>query len=362
MAVNPKIDIFEAKRAKKVTDSTTGETQVIADEEGTSLLFSIKTSFGNDTGEGYTDYLDFGFYIIVYELDKWSGGTRVGSKDILPNDPILTDLRNGVTDSFIIGDIPSIIGQTGIVEINGSKSYTIAADLTNGSEHSYFNVSIPFSFVNMHLSASSSGGIAFGKYLENAGCFECNYPTRLYSTLKVDGNQENYGSLYVKNNFTDVAVFEGNGIRVRNSNRTQASQITPTGVVAESVGVGSGGLQLGNANVSSSEVIYGPLKVHGKIQANELDNIDCGVAGPFNISANKDNIAYSTVYFDAPYSAAPIVVVTLVNGTGENLSKCQAWITAINSNYFQFAISNAGVAAKSNIYIYWMAYYSLSAF
>ena len=223
-------------------------------------------------------------------------------------------------------------------------------------------MSVPFSFVNMHLSASSSGGIAFGKYLENAGCFECNYPTRLYSSLKVDGNQENYGSLYVKNNFTDVAVFEGNGIRVRDSNRTQASQITPTGVVAESVGVGSGGLQLGNANVSSSEVIYGPLKVHGKIQANELGNIDYGVAGPFTIQAGDDNIEYGTARYHASHTEVPVVMITLFNDTGENLSKCQAWIIKMYNDRFQFAISNAGVAAKSNVYVYWIAYNLLSTF
>lgn len=141
--------------------------QGVKDTFGTKLLTTLKTSFGSPNDRS-------SFRVVITQ----NGGNTV---TIPAGDSRLDSFYNGIVDSNMF-----ISNFT----VNENQKYNMIVQLTDGYESSSMSYIVPSSFVNVHLSAASTGGVAFGKLstaTNNNPSFECEYPTVINNSLKVFG-------------------------------------------------------------------------------------------------------------------------------------------------------------------------------
>lgn len=189
--------------------------QGVKDTFGTKLLTTLKTSFGSPNDRS-------SFRVVITQ----NGGNAV---TIPAGDSRLNSFYNGITDSNMF-----ISNFT----VNENQKYNMIVQLTDGYESSSMSYTVPSSFVNVHLSSATNGGVAFGK-LSSAGNntpkFECEYPVYLASTLEVSGNVTlkqksivlNAGNIYIKGSDDHYKVtMEANGNVAAAGNLTVAGNAT----------------------------------------------------------------------------------------------------------------------------------------
>ena len=144
-------------------------------DEGEYALTTLKTSFAS---ESYKDW--FGITLKQYNTNT---STLVQTISIDSGDAILSQLYTGVTDSNLFINSFSLFAK----EVN----YKVVVEIGDEFEKSTLSYSIPATFVNIHLSAASKGGVAFGKLSsaeDNNPLFECDYPAHFYDNVKIIGS------------------------------------------------------------------------------------------------------------------------------------------------------------------------------
>lgn len=141
------------------------------DQFGTNLLTTLKINYSVPSRRNL-----FGLRILQ------KAENMQDNEIVIPaNDTRMEDFYNGIVDSNMF--LSSLI-------VGTYNKCNIIVTLTDRYESSVLSYSVPSSFVNVHLSAASTGGVAFGKLssaTNNNPLFECEYPTRINNSLDVYG-------------------------------------------------------------------------------------------------------------------------------------------------------------------------------
>ena len=397
--MNPKIDKIQFKRC---TNNN------VLDEQGEYISSTIKTSFSNSSY-----YSNFKMKFEQCYSINGSAGSVISTKEFNPSDSsdlnILNSFLTGVTNSNIL------IGQLNTFTF--STAYYIRVTLYDTYESSVALVSVPSSFVNVHLSGTSTGGVALGQFssaTEGNPFFESDYPAKFYkdvsvlnSNLQVNGGSNvNKGQLSV----TSTASFGGD---VTCSSNLSASNGTVSAKKLQAGASGissSGGLTVSSGSTSVQALTSSTLTVTGSAamppviaiqtaQGNDLirinnwtntvnnstvhngsatftgaatftggatftttavsmkstfNNMKGGTTTSVSIGAGNSN-DFTVTY--TGYSAAPYIIGNLYGS--ENLSKMSLQIVSVSSTQCVFRVYNTGSASHS-VAIRWMAFSTLS--
>lgn len=318
MPAKPKLEKFEVMRAN--SDGT-------LNDEGTALVFNIKTSFEDDT-----HYMDFGLTIEFIEYDPYGSGTPATTNmSVLPNDELLTYMKSsgGLNGSPLHGTTFTVVT---------TKTYNVKARLTDGQEYAYAFSTIPFAFANVHLGGSSQGGVAFGKYLQNVGSFECNFNSRFYGNVIVDGASY----------FSNTAVFDlntVNGVRRKVWFRTGTEQNPNNRVVVDADGLTSfGKLEGYNLNIGAGgATIAGNLSagaITGTSFTGDIVNIKTTSVAEPGLASETEGI------YDLNFGSN-VILATVSLRSEDNLSKTPYQIDYISGQFVRVHVYNNGAAAKS---------------
>ena len=142
-------------------------------DEGERLSTTMRLAFSGA-------YSEFTLALTLYSV---SGSTQTAVKTVTisSSDSRMATLITGVSNNTIfVNDFTVAKG------VNYVIKGVISSTLESGSA----SCSIPKSFANMHLSAASNGGVAFGSFsssTNNTPKFENSYPAYFYSSLAVSG-------------------------------------------------------------------------------------------------------------------------------------------------------------------------------
>lgn len=297
MPAKPKFEKFEVMRAN--SDGT-------LNDEGTALVFNIKTSFEDDT-----HYMDFGLTIEFTEYDPYGSGTPATTyMSVLPNDKLLTYMKSsdGLNGSPLHGTTFTVVT---------TKTYNVKARLTNGQEYAYAFSSIPFAFANVHLGGSDQGGVAFGKYLQNVGSFECNFNSRFYGNVIIDGASY----------FNNTAVFDLNTVNDVQRKvwfRTGTEQNPNNRVVIDDGGLTSyGRLEGYNLNIGA-----GGAAIAGDITGNSFTGDVVTIKAQSKAVPELGSGAVGTYYIEF---SRKVILATVSLRSEDNLSKTTYQITSIDN-------------------------------
>ena len=183
-------------------------------DEGERLLSTVKLSFLNNA------YSEFTLTLTLYSVNG-STQTAVTTITIPSSDSRMAQLVTGITNSTLF---------TASFTVAKGTTYLLKGTLSSSLENASASCNIAKSFANMHLSAATNGGVAFGSFSSSTNAspkFECNYPALFYNTATISSWLSVGGAFAV----TGTAGLNG-GVNTLNmlwQNITLASGITSPG-------------------------------------------------------------------------------------------------------------------------------------
>lgn len=321
MPAKPKFEKFEVMRA---------DANYAKNDEGIKVVFNIKTSF-----EDASHYDDFGLTIEFTEYEPYGSGTPITTYIyVLPHDSLLEEMKgsDGLVESPLHGTS---------FEFITTKTYNVKAILTDGQEYAYAFSSLPFAFANVHLGGSDQGGVAFGKYLQNVGNFECNFNSRFYGNVIVDGASY----------FNNTAVFDLNTVNDVQRKvwfRTGTEQNPNNRVVIDDGGLTSfGRLEGYNLNIGAGgAAIAGSLSagaITGTSFTGNVVNIETGVSAEPGLGANSAS-DYSINFAGTVISAVATIRFN------DDLSKVRYYIAQISGSTVVVRVHNNDSTTK----VFWV--------
>ena len=150
------------------------DTAGTVNDEGERLLSTVKLSFLNNA------YSEFTLTLTLYSVNG-STQTAVTTITIPSSDSRMSQLVTGITNSTLF---------TASFTVAKGTTYVLKGMLSSSLESSTASCNIAKSFANMHLSAATNGGVAFGSFSSSTNAapkFENSFPAYFYSNLNVSG-------------------------------------------------------------------------------------------------------------------------------------------------------------------------------
>jgi len=190
------------------------DTAGTVNDEGERLLSTVKLSFLNNA------YSEFTLTLTLYSVNG-STQTAVTTITIPSSDSRMSQLVTGITNSTLF---------TASFNVAKGTTYVLKGTLSSSLESSTASCNIAKSFANIHLSAATNGGVAFGSFSSSTNAapkFECSYPAFIYNYASIDSWLAVYGNLRVDGN----GIFNGpiTTLNMSWQNITLASGITSPG-------------------------------------------------------------------------------------------------------------------------------------
>ena len=253
--------------------------------EGERLLSNIKIAFANNA------YSEFTLTLQLYSVTG-SSQTLVTTVTIPSSDSRMTQLITGISNSTLFVSSFTVAKGT---------SYVLKGTLSSSLESGSASCSIAKAFVNMHLSAATNGGVAFGSFSTSSNAspkFENNYPAYFYNAMTVSGTFTASGAAYIGGDLT----------------------------------------------------VTGALILRGS-----MSNFKGGYYSAGNVAAGGD--VTKNIGFGATFKSTPFTQISLYGDS--NLSKISIQITAVSTSSMNVRIINSG-SADHNVTIAWMAFGILS--
>ena len=270
--INPSFTSFSFQRC---------DTSGTKNDEGERLLSNIRIAFANNA------YSEFTVTLRLYSVSG-STQTLVTTVTIPSSDSRMTQLITGISNSTLFLSSFTVAKGT---------NYVLKGTISSSLESANASCNIAKSFANMHLSAATNGGVAFGSFSSSSNAnpkFENNYPAYFYNALTVNGTFTASGAAWVGGNLTVT-----------------------------------GALRLRNA----------------------MDNFKGGYYSAGSIAAGGD--VTKNIGFGATFKSTPFTQICMY-GT-QNLSKISIQITAVSTSSMNVRIINSGSAAH-DVMIVWMAF------
>lgn len=361
------VNIKMQPQIKKLNFKRCDQYGVIADD-GEYVLATIQTEYANSS---YYNKLPL---VVEKRIGSTVQTTKTFSTSNSTDLQYLSNFVNGVTDSDIfISTFP-----LGVFSAN--NNYIIKVSLGDEYEKSTLQFVVRASFVNVHLSSASSGGVAFGKLssaTDNNPKFECEYPTTLDNQLSVTGNVTFHnslverGNIYMRNNTTNVDM-------MTISSKTGSVQTRGDISVGGNLSSTSGNISTTNGNISGNNGSFNTLTtpkisgnngsieigysssdyttIKGFLSVGGFRNIRCGIGSAKECGANQYvdyTISFNPVFIND--GTTPIVVATPYNFDSEVYKDISCCVMYSNSAGTQIRVYNNS-SNSHTISIFWMAY------